>query len=116
MTKETNYNDNVVNSLIGKDSDFKGEFKVNGLLRIDGRFEGVIETDAKVLIGETGEAITDIKARIIVVGGYVRGNLFATERITFLSTGRVEGNIVTPSLIMEDGVDFKGNCTINKKI
>ena len=108
--------DNLVNSIIGEGSDFKGEFKINGLLRIDGHFQGTIETDGKVLIGLTGEAVTDIKARLVVVGGSVRGNIFATERVIFLSTGVIKGNIITPSLIMEDGVKFEGNCTINKRM
>ncbi len=107
--------ENIVNSIIGVGSEFKGEFKINGLLRIDGDFQGTIETDGKVLIGQSGNAITDIKAKLVVVGGTVKGNIFATERVIFLSTGKINGNIITPTLIMEDGVNFQGNCTINKK-
>jgi cytoskeletal protein CcmA (bactofilin family) len=72
---------NIVNSIIGEGSEFKGEFKINGLLRIDGRFKGTIETDGKVLIGQSGEALTDIRARLVVIGGTVKGNIFATERV-----------------------------------
>ncbi len=107
--------DNIINSIIGEGSEFKGEFNINGLLRIDGKFKGSIQTEGKVLIGKTGEAITDIKARVVVVGGYVKGNIFAGEKVTMLSTGHVVGNIITPSLVMEDGVVFEGNCVINKK-
>lgn len=107
--------DNIVNSIIGEGSEFKGEFKINGLLRIDGKFHGTIETEGKVLIGQSGEALTDIKARLVVIGGTVRGNIFASERVIFLSSGSINGNVITPSLIMEEGVKFEGNCTINKK-
>ena len=107
--------DNIVNSIIGEGSEFKGEFKINGLLRIYGKFQGTIETDGKVLIGKSGEAVTDIKARLVVVGGKVRGNIFSTERVIFLSSGQIKGNIITPSLIMEEGVKFEGNCVINKR-
>jgi cytoskeletal protein CcmA (bactofilin family) len=107
--------DNIVNSIIGEGSEFKGEFTINGLLRIDGKFKGTIETEGKVLIGQTGEATTDIKARVVVVGGTVRGNIFASERVIMLSTGQMYGNIITPSLMMEDGVIFDGNCIINKR-
>ncbi len=109
-----NVEDNIVNSIIGEGSEFTGEFKINGLLRIDGKFRGTIETDGKVLIGQSGMAVTDIKARLVVVGGFVKGNIFATERVIFLSSGEINGNIITPSIIMEDGVKFEGNCTINK--
>ena len=107
--------DHIVNSLIGEGSEFKGEFTINGLLRIDGKFKGTIETDGKVLVGQTGEAITDIKAKVVIVGGIIRGNIFATERVIMLSSGRINGNIITPSLIMEEGVIFEGNCIINKR-
>lgn len=107
--------DNAVNSIIGAGSEFKGEFKINGLLRIDGRFQGTIETEGKVLIGQTGEALTDIKARLVIIGGSVRGNIFASERVVFLSTGSISGNVITPSIVMEEGVIFEGSCTINKK-
>ena len=115
MARNNLAEDNIVNSIIGKGSEFKGEFKINGLLRIDGKFQGTIETDGKVLVGQSGEAVTDIKARLVVIGGSVRGNIFATERVVFLSTGNINGNIITPSLIMEEGVIFEGNCTINRK-
>ena len=108
--------DNIVNSIIGAGSEFKGEFKINGLLRIDGKFQGTIDTHGKVLVGQSGDAVTDIKARLVVVGGRVSGNIYATERVILLSTGDVKGNIITPSLIMEEGVKFEGNCVINKKI
>lgn len=106
--------DNTVNSIIGEGSEFKGEFKINGLLRIDGSFRGTIETTGKVLIGKNGQAITDIKARLVIVGGTVKGNIFASERVIFLSSGKITGNIITPSLVMEDGVAFEGSCTINR--
>ncbi len=106
--------ESIVNSIIGEGSEFKGEFKINGLLRIDGKFKGTIETDGKVLIGKTGEATTDIRARVVVIGGTVRGNIFADERVILLTSGHIIGNIITPSLIMEEGVTFEGNCIINK--
>ena len=105
--------DATINSIIGEGSEFKGEFKINGLLRIDGKFTGMVETEGKVLIGQHGEVHADIKARLVVVGGSVKGNIFATERVLFLSSGRVKGNIIAPSLLMEDGVIFDGTCTIN---
>ena len=59
----------AVNSIIGEGAEFSGDFKLSGLLRIDGIFRGTIKTDGKVLIGKTGIVDTDIKARIVVAGG-----------------------------------------------
>lgn len=104
----------IVNSIIGEGSEFRGEFKIRDLLRIDGYFKGTILTDGKVLIGRTGEVDTDIQAGIVVVGGEVRGNIIAKKRIVLLSTCRLYGDVITPSLIVEEGTIFEGRCTINR--
>ncbi len=104
----------IVNSLIGKGSEFRGEFKVKDLLRIDGYFKGSIITEGKVLIGSSGLVETDIRANIVVVGGEVRGSIYARKRVTLLSTCRLYGDIVTASLLVEDGGLFTGHCTINQ--
>ena len=100
--------DHIVNSIIGEGSEFKGEFKINGLLRVDGKFTGTIKTEGKVLIGQAGEAVTDIEARTVIIGGTVRGNVYATERVILLTTGQVTGNIITPSIVMEEGSVLEG--------
>ncbi len=104
----------IVNSLIGKESEFRGEFKVKDLIRIDGYFKGNLLTEGKVLIGRTGIVDTDIRADIVVVGGEVRGSIHAKKRVTLLSTCRLHGDIITRSLLMEEGGSFKGHCTINQ--
>jgi len=106
----------LVNSLIGEGSEFRGEFKINGLLRIDGYFKGLIETSGKVLVGETGFVETDIKSGIVVIGGKVTGNILATKQIKLLSTCRLKGDIVTPNLFVEEGAIFEGNCSINRNL
>lgn len=102
-----------VNSIIGEGSEFYGEFKLSGLIRINGKFRGLIETDGKVIIGKTGIVNTDIKARVVVAGGEIHGNIYASERVVLLSTCRLYGDIITPKLFIEEGVLFEGKCTVN---
>ena len=103
----------IVNSLIGEGSEFRGEFRVKDLIRIDGYFKGNIITEGKVLIGQRGNVETDIRADIVVVGGNLRGSIFAKKRVILLSTAKLNGDIVTKSLVVEEGVIFEGRCTIN---
>lgn len=104
----------ILNSLIGEGSEFRGEFKVKDLIRIDGYFKGNIITEGKVLVGKTGVVETNIDAGTVVVGGEVRGNINADKRVVLLSTCRLYGDIVTGSLVIEEGVIFEGRCTINR--
>lgn len=106
----------IVNSLIGEGSEFRGEFKVKDLIRIDGYFKGAILTDGKVLVGRSGVVETDIRAGVVVVGGEVRGSINANKRVTLLSSSRVYGDIITRSLVVEEGVVFEGRCTINRGV
>jgi cytoskeletal protein CcmA (bactofilin family) len=104
--------DAFVNSIIGEGTRFKGEFDLNGLLRIDGDFSGVIRTRGKVLVGRNGRAECTMHAGTVVVGGVVKGEIISTEKVIVLSTGLVLGNVTTPRLIVEEGVVLDGACRI----
>ncbi|HMV78763.1 MAG TPA: polymer-forming cytoskeletal protein [Leptospiraceae bacterium] len=115
MQEKENFEEFIVNSIIGEGSEFSGEFRVNGLVRIDGKFRGLIDTEGKVLIGKTGIIDTDIKARIVVAGGQVNGNIYASEKVILLATCRLYGDIIAPVLVIEEGVVFQGKCTITPR-
>ena len=103
----------LLNSIIGEGTRFRGEFDLNGLLRIDGDFSGTIRTKGKILIGLNGRAECNIYAETIVVGGIVRGNIFSTDKVVILSTGMMIGDIAAPRLIVEEGVILNGNVRIS---
>ena len=101
-----------VSSFIGEDTKFRGDITLSGLLRIDGDFAGSVSTTGKVIIGKTGRAECVIQAKTVVVGGIVKGNIFATEKVVALSSGIILGNISAPRLIAENGVILNGKCVI----
>jgi cytoskeletal protein CcmA (bactofilin family) len=101
-----------INSIIGEGTRFNGEFDLNGLLRIDGDFSGTVRTEGKVLVGKNGRAECTVYAGTVVVGGILRGNIFAQEKVVILSTGIVLGNIHSPRFIVEEGVIFNGTARI----
>ncbi len=103
---------NVVNSIIGYGTTFKGDLDLKGLLKIDGDFSGSIKAEGKVLVGHTGRAKCSIFAKTVVVGGVVKGDIYADDRVVVLSTGVVLGNIRSPRLVVEEGVLFNGELTI----
>jgi cytoskeletal protein CcmA (bactofilin family) len=104
--------DASVNSLIGEGTTLRGDFDLNGLLRIDGTFFGKVKTNGKVLVGKNGIAESTIIAGTVIIGGKVRGEIIATDGITLLSTGEMIGTITTSHLIIEEGVIFDGKCEV----
>ncbi|OHD59132.1 MAG: hypothetical protein A2096_00620 [Spirochaetes bacterium GWF1_41_5] len=101
-----------VNSIIGEGCESRGEFNFSGSLRIDGKFEGNIIVDGKILIGQSGVAFSDIHAEEITIGGTVFGNIYAKNKVVLLKTAYLRGNIYTKRVSAEEGVVFEGKCNI----
>ncbi len=111
----TEKSDILSNSVIGIKNSFSGEFRADGLLRIDGDFKGTIRSSGTVLVGEKGRIVGDIYARYSRIGGKVKGNVYCTERVDLLSTGKVIGNIWTKKIMAEEGMVFTGEAKILDK-
>jgi cytoskeletal protein CcmA (bactofilin family) len=91
-------------SIVGTNSDFIGEMNVSGTLRVDGMVHGKLNADC-VIISESAMVKGDIKAKAIIVGGKVEGNLFGQEIIEIKSKGIVLGEVYAQKFfIIEGGV------------
>lgn len=101
-----------INSIVGEGAFFSGDISLGGLFRVDGDFTGTIEKADKVLVGKNGRAKCLVNAGTVVIGGVVKGDIRATEKVVVLSTGMVLGNIKTPRLLVEEGVILNGKCSI----
>lgn len=77
-------------------------------LRINGSFEGTLDTKGSLLIGEKAQVKATIKGELITLGGTVTGTVTATSRVELLSTARVSGKICSPRVIMQDGAILNG--------
>lgn len=103
-----------VTTTLGKETSFNGILKFRESLKIDGQFEGEIESPGFLYIENGAVVKANIKVGSVVVGGVVRGNIEASERLEMLTTGQVFGNIRTAKLNIADGVVFEGKCEMIK--
>ncbi len=87
-------------------------FKDPVSLRINGKFEGNLETRGNLTIGQTATVIADIVGDNIVVGGRVRGRITAKERLTLLPSAIVEGDIFPAKLNVAEGAIMEGHCSM----
>jgi cytoskeletal protein CcmA (bactofilin family) len=99
-----------INTLLGKGSEFEGKLTFEGTVRIDGKLSGEVFTDDVLVVGEGAEVNAEIEVGTIIIEGQVNGNLRAKKSVEIHAPGRVRGNIVTPSLFIDKGVIFEGNC------
>lgn len=75
---------------------------------INGRIEGKIRVDRKVVVSPGAEVEGDIQAKSVVVGGRVHGQVTASERAELLPSGRVQGNVHAPRIVMAEGAQIQG--------
>lgn len=104
-----------VNTVIGKETCFKGTIKAKGLIRIDGEMEGVIETQGDVVIGENGKVNLELKARHVAIAGRFEGNLEAEGKLEIKSSGVIIGSVKTNGLLVDDGAVFSGSMEMRQK-
>ncbi|MBI2822932.1 MAG: polymer-forming cytoskeletal protein [Acidobacteria bacterium] len=102
---------------IGATIFFKGEIQGNEDLIIEGEIEGKINlTDHNLHLGPKSRVRAEIYAKTITIEGDVRGDVFASERLVIKKSGRLNGNIVAPRLVLEDGARFKGTIDMDKHV
>lgn len=110
---ESKGSDSIATTL-GKETVFSGTMRFTSSLKIDGRFEGEIESSGCLHVEEGAHVRANIRVGSVVIGGVVHGNIVATEKLEMLSTGKVYGNVTTSRLKIADGVVFEGKCEMIK--
>jgi len=101
-------------SVIGENSAFEGTLEVNGNLRVDGKFSGKLKVTETLQVGKTGYVDAEVNTRSAIVAGTIKGNLNASDKISLQSGSRLEGEMVTAKLVIEEGVSFQGSCNTAK--
>ena len=105
-----------VDSVLGPGLTWQGNLTGTGGLRIEGAFDGEIELNGIVVIGETGRVTCDqLLAATVVVAGSLKGNIKA-YRVEISNTGRVWGDVVTTSFATEEGAFLRGKITMEEQL
>jgi len=101
-----------VNAYLGKGSRVTGKLNFEGTVRVDGQVEGEVAAQDTLIVGETAIVNAQIIGSTIIIRGKVTGDINARKRVEIRAPGRLFGNIVTPSLVIHEGVIFEGHCSM----
>ena len=99
-----------INTVIGNGSAISGDVHINGFVRIDGDIDRNLETDGNVMIGENARIQGDLKAKSIIIGGIILGNIRAAESVKLLTTAVVIGDLISHKVQIDDKAVFHGHC------
>lgn len=101
----------LLSGFVGNGTSLTGEANFKGMLRVDGHLSGQIKSEGGTLIvGNNGQVDADIEVAVATIHGTVNGDIIATQRLEFGRAAKVNGNVQTPSLVIEQGAVFEGSC------
>ncbi len=102
-----------IQTFLGPETTLEGKLVFEGTVRLDGHFTGTVESkEGTMVVGEKAVIHADILVHTAVVCGEVSGNINATNRIELHSPARVFGDLCAPTVVIDAGVVFHGNCSM----
>ena len=106
--KETQMAENGEVTVVGVGARLDGNVVSAGSLRIDGQVKGQINADGDVTLSPQSQVEADIRAQNVTVAGRFKGNIAVKGKAHLARGGRVDGNITSKSLVVEEGGNFHG--------
>lgn len=110
FNKQTDFTKASFDTLVGSNTELKGDLTSKGIVRIDGKVNGNVSIQGELFIGEASIIKGDISASNIHVAGSVEGNILSTGLLKLLASAKVIGDIQVKSFVCEEGSIFDGNC------
>jgi cytoskeletal protein CcmA (bactofilin family) len=102
-------------TVISPDAEFKGSIKFKDSLRIDGNFEGEIDSQGTLFIGKSGATKAEIHVGNIIVEGKSEGNITCEDKIELRATAKIYGDITAARLTIAEGVNIIGKCSVSSQ-
>ena len=95
-------------TIVGTGARLEGNVVSAGSLRIDGQVKGQINADGDVSLSAQSQVEADIRAQNVSVAGRFTGNIVVKDKAHLARGGRVDGNITSKTLVIEEGGVFHG--------
>lgn len=99
--------ENVI-SIIGPGMRVVGDCTTEGSVRVEGEVKGTIRAGKAVVVGRDGVVEGDVHTQDAVVSGRVVGSVVAESRLELQATSRIEGDVQTRRLQLEEGAVLNG--------
>ena len=99
----------AVTGILDQGCEFEGKLCFQGTVRISGMFRGEIYTPDTLIIGEGARIHAQIDAGTVIISGEFSGSVRARHRVEIHQPAIFRGDILTPSLRVEEGVIFEGS-------
>jgi cytoskeletal protein CcmA (bactofilin family) len=102
---------------ISRGVQISGDVLFADMLYVEGKVIGKVTSESGLLhIEQSGEVQADIDVGICVIRGSVKGNVNCKSRAEIYKTGRVEGDVNSPVLLVEEGALLSGVISMSNEV
>lgn len=102
-------------SIIGPGMKIVGDCSSDGTIRVEGQVEGSVKASKSVVVGKDGVVLGDIVTQDAIVAGRVNGSVKADSRVELQATCRVEGDIRSRRIKLDEGGTVDGQLHMGGK-
>lgn len=107
----------TISTLLGRDVQIEGTLSFKETIRVDGLVKGkLFSSQGTVIIGENAVIEADVQVGVAVIRGKVHGRVEAGQRIEIFAPAQVTGDISAPTVTIDSGVVFNGNCQMQGQV
>ena len=97
-----------INAFLGSATVYTGKLSFQGAVRIDGVFNGEIESDGVLIVGKDARVEGRLRVNELLLSGSFNGEAHAVSRVTIHKTGVFSGRMHAKALILEEGALLDG--------
>jgi cytoskeletal protein CcmA (bactofilin family) len=106
----------TISTLLGAGTSVEGTLEFRDTIRLDGQVRGkVISPSGTLIVGEKALLEAEVSVGTAIIKGTVNGRVEAHDRVEIYAPARINGDVVTPSIAIDAGVVFNGQCTMLTK-
>jgi cytoskeletal protein CcmA (bactofilin family) len=95
-------------TIVGAGARLEGNVVSAGNLRIDGQVKGQINAEGDVTLSPQSQVEADIRAQNVSIAGRFKGSIYVKGKAHVGRGGRIDGNITSKTLVVEEGGIFHG--------
>ncbi len=101
-----------INGLIDRGCSMEGRLTFDGAVQINGDFRGDIISDGTLVVGPEAKVEGNIQVGSMIIEGNVEGVVEIKGKMELRRGGKLVANINTPSVMIEEGATFHGQCAM----
>jgi cytoskeletal protein CcmA (bactofilin family) len=97
-----------IETVIGPNCRLTGTLQSDGGIRVEGIFEGTLQTTGNLVVAESAKVIAEVQAYNVTVSGQVKGNITA-NKVEITESGKVWGDLNVNSMLLHEGAYLRGS-------